>query len=192
MPKKHKSVFQITISRLGITSHGSMKMTRSKLWILIGVMSLVVLYPTPSFADDSTSSTTSSTIPTTPLPTVHLIVRYQDQFVFNDTIPVPTSTVFTYHDSGSSVTTTTSTAQSGPSASRDTDGSVRSASGQGTREPLWALQIPFRCGPTRVPSAKPQAAVITPHSPPNSPPAVSAPPPRTPSAARGRPPCRSR
>lgn len=77
-----------------------------------------IIIDTPSSTDSNLSETPTSTQESetvtneTAEPTVHFIVRYEDQFIFNDTIPLPTSTAITYHENGSENQQTTQTNQS--------------------------------------------------------------------------------
>lgn len=78
----------------------------------------LIIIDTPSSTDSNLSETPTSTQESETItnetagPTVHFIVRYEDQFVFNDTIPLPTSTAITYHENGSENQQITQTNQS--------------------------------------------------------------------------------
>jgi hypothetical protein len=76
-----------------------------------------IIIDTPSSTDSGLSETPTTTQESetvtneTAEPTIHFIVRYQDQFIFNDTIPLPTSTSITYHENGSGEEQTTQITQ---------------------------------------------------------------------------------
>jgi hypothetical protein len=84
---------------------------------LVIIIFSILFFHSDAHAEDITSEVTTSTDATatstaseqTIVPTATLHIRYQDRFVFEGILPLSTSTIFTYHDSGSSNTQTTST-----------------------------------------------------------------------------------